>query len=665
MKGPTCEQEETVRDDADPTATPLVQHEAGWLTPAIQKSHQRSETFGLSTSMRPDYDVLPAADLVLKLEQSRILCAHATPVMESLHEQIVNTQNVIVLTDAEGLILHSIGDDDFLRRAEKVALRPGANWAEHLQGTNAIGTAIADHCPTVVHGAQHYLAANRFLTCSSVPILGPYGELIGVLDVSGDHRSYHQHTMALAKMSAQMIENHLFTNTFREKLQIAFHGRAEFLGTLMEGIAAFTCDGRFLSANRSAQFQLGLPLTALRAHTLSSLFGVSSAQMIDRLGANRDRHLSLNLNTGAVVCANVAFRRATLADGGWQPIAESEATPAAASALKPSAAGGPLSRLSYLDTGDPQVANVIAKVRKVIGKDIPILITGETGTGKELLAQAIHNDSPRRTGSFVAVNCASIPETLIESELFGYEEGAFTGGRRKGAVGKLLQADGGTLFLDEIGDMPYPLQVRLLRVLQERLVNPLGSTKSIPVDIAVVCATHRDLRGMIAQNRFREDLYYRLNGLVVKLPPLRERTDFASVIQKMLQCESLGHVNGERLSVASDVMMLFKRCAWPGNFRQLGNLLRTAAAMVDADGQIRREHLPDDFFDNLGNAGSASSRTIEAVGSHGARLEDVTVLAITSAVAEHGGNVSAAARALGISRNTIYRKMPLAPCTDD
>jgi len=665
MKGPTCEQEETVRDDADPTATPLVQHEAGWLTPAIQKSHQRSETFGLSTSMRPDYDVLPAADLVLKLEQSRILCAHATPVMESLHEQIVNTQNVIVLTDAEGLILHSIGDDDFLRRAEKVALRPGANWAEQRQGTNAIGTAIADRCPTVVHGAQHYLAANRFLTCSSVPILGPYGELIGVLDVSGDHRSYHQHTMALAKMSAQMIENHLFTNTFREKLQIAFHGRAEFLGTLMEGIAAFTCDGRFLSANRSAQFQLGLPLTALRAHTLSSLFGVSSAQMIDRLGANRDRHLSLNLNTGAVVCANVAFRRATLADGGWQPIAESEATPAAASALKPSAAGGPLSRLSYLDTGDPQVANVIAKVRKVNGKDIPILITGETGTGKELLAQAIHNDSPRRTGSFVAVNCASIPETLIESELFGYEEGAFTGGRRKGAVGKLLQADGGTLFLDEIGDMPYPLQVRLLRVLQERLVNPLGSTKSIPVDIAVVCATHRDLRGMIAQNRFREDLYYRLNGLVVKLPPLRERTDFASVIQKMLQCESLGHVNGERLSVASDVMMLFKRCAWPGNFRQLGNLLRTAAAMVDADGQIRREHLPDDFFDNLGNAGSASSRTIEAVGSHGARLEDVTVLAITSAVAEHGGNVSAAARALGISRNTIYRKMPLAPCTDD
>jgi sigma-54 dependent transcriptional regulator, acetoin dehydrogenase operon transcriptional activator AcoR len=659
------EQEETMRDDANHVDTPLVQHEAEWLTPSIQKSHQRSETFGLSALMRPDYDVLPAAELALKLEQSRILCAHATPVMESLHEQIVNTQNVIVLTDAEGLILHSIGDDDFLRRAEKVALRPGANWAEQQQGTNAIGTAIAECCPTVVHGAQHYLAANRFLTCSSVPILGPYGDLIGVLDVTGDHRSYHQHTMALAKMSAQMIENHLFTNTFRETLQIAFHGRAEFLGTLMEGIAAFTCDGRFLSANRSAQFQLGLPLTALRAHTLSSLFGLSSAQLIDRLRANRDRHLSLNLNTGAVVCANVEFRRAVLADGGWSHKPSSEARPDALRAPKPTAPAAPLSRLSYLDTGDPQVANVIAKVRKVIGKDIPILITGETGTGKELLAQAIHNDSPRRSGSFVAVNCASIPESLIESELFGYEEGAFTGARRKGAVGKLLQANGGTLFLDEIGDMPYPLQVRLLRVLQERLVNPLGSTKSIPVDIAIVCATHRDLREMIAQNRFREDLYYRLNGLVVKLPPLRERTDLASVIQKMLQCESLGDADGASLNVDSEVMTLFKQCAWPGNFRQLGNLLRTASAMVDADGQIRHEHLPDDFFEDLDNAGTAPPGTIDAVARQSARLQDVAVFAITAAVAKHHGNVSAAARSLGISRNTIYRKMPAPPCTDD
>ncbi|MGA9913151.1 MAG: sigma-54-dependent Fis family transcriptional regulator [Paraburkholderia sp.] len=646
-----------MRDDVSHAVTPMAAREAGWLTPSIQKSHERSETFGLSAAMRPDYDVLPAAELTLKLEQNRVLCAHATPVMETLHEQIVNTQSMIVLTDAEGLILHSIGDDDFLRRAEKVALRPGANWAEDRQGTNAIGTALAERCPTVVHGEQHYLAANRFLTCSSVPILDPYGDLIGVLDVTGDHRSYHQHTMALAKMSVQMIENHLFTNTFRETLQIAFHGRPEFLGTLMEGIAAFTCDGRFLSANRSAQFQLGLPLTGLRAHTLSSLFGLTSAQLIDRLRVSRDQHLSLNLSNGAVVCAHVEFRRATRADHAWPPEEHRESRPAQRIASSSPAASA-LSKLSYLDTGDPQIAAVIAKVRKVIGKDIPILITGETGTGKELLAQAIHNDSPRRSGAFVAVNCASIPETLIESELFGYEEGAFTGARRKGAIGKLLQANGGTLFLDEIGDMPYPLQVRLLRVLQERLVNPLGSAKSIPVDIAIICATHRDLRDMIVQNRFREDLYYRLNGLVVKLPPLRERTDLSAVIQKMLQSASSESADGQRLSVADEVMTLFEQCAWPGNFRQLGNLLRTAAAMVDADGELRREHLPDDFFDDVRSAAAAPVATTDTLPLSSGRLEDVAANAIAQAVAQHGGNVSAAARALGVSRNTIYRKLP-------
>jgi transcriptional regulator of acetoin/glycerol metabolism len=646
-----------MRDDVYHAVTSMTPREPGWLTPSIQKSHERSEIFGLSASMRPDYDVLPAAELALKLEQSRVLCAHATPVMESLHEQIVNTQSMIVLTDSQGLILHSIGDDDFLRRAEKVALRPGANWAEDRQGTNAIGTALAEQCPTVVHGEQHYLAANRFLTCSSVPILDPYGDLIGVLDVTGDHRSYHQHTMALAKMSVQMIENHLFTNTFRETLQIAFHGRPEFLGTLMEGIAAFTCDGRFLSANRSAQFQLGLPLASLRAHTLSSLFGLTSAQLIDYLRVSRDRHLSLNLNNGAVVCAHVEFRRAAYADDGRPPQERPE--PRTAHRVEPpSSAVGALSKLSYLDTGDPQIAAVIAKVRKVIGKDIPILITGETGTGKELLAQAIHNDSPRRSGAFVAVNCASIPETLIESELFGYEEGAFTGARRKGASGKLLQANGGTLFLDEIGDMPYPLQVRLLRVLQERLVNPLGSSKSIPVDIAIICATHRDLRDMIAQNRFREDLYYRLNGMVVKLPPLRERTDLSAVIEKMLQCASSESADGQRLSVAPDVMALFGQCAWPGNFRQLGNLLRTAAVMVDADGEIRREHLPDDFFDGLRTIAAAPAGTVDTLQLPRGRLEDVAASVIAQAVAQHGGNVSAAARALGVSRNTIYRKLP-------
>ncbi|VXC92783.1 Fis family GAF modulated sigma54 specific transcriptional regulator [Burkholderia sp. 8Y] len=638
-----------MQDEIREIAASHDEWESGGLIPAIRKAHERSETFGLNASTRPDYDVLTNADLLLKLEQNRVLCAHATPVMESLREQIVNTQSMIVLTDAQGLILYSTGDDDFLARAEKVALRAGANWAEERQGTNAIGTAIAERSATVVHGDQHYLAANRFLTCSSVPILDPYGDLIGVLDVTGDHRSYHRHTMALARMSVQMIENHLFSSTFHGMMQISFHGRPEFLGTLMEGIMAFTFDGRFLSANRSAQFQFGLPLSALRAHTLSSLFGLTSAQLIDRSHTSRAPHISLNLNNGTVVCARVRLNRAPFADA---TTAVAQTAPRALAPREPS------SRLALLETGDAKVSAVIGKVRKVIGKGIPILITGETGTGKELLAQAIHSDSPRRGGPFIAVNCASIPENLIESELFGYEEGAFTGARRKGAAGKVLQANGGTLFLDEIGDMPYHLQVRLLRVLQERVIDPLGSSKSIPVDVAIICATHRNLREMIAQNTFREDLYYRLNGLVVKLPPLRERTDLAVVIMNMMRTLSADEACNTRLSIDDDVMALFERYSWPGNFRQLCNVLRTAAAMVDDDGCIRREHLPEDFFDDPRVPAPVISEASTPSAFDCERLQEVTVAVIAATLARHHGNVSAAARALGISRNTIYRKLP-------
>jgi hypothetical protein len=318
-----------------------------------------------------------------------------------------------------------------------------------------------------------------------------------------------------------------------------------------------------------------------------------------------------------------------------------------------------LSSLHYLDTGDEKVSNLIRKVNLVMGRDIPILITGETGTGKELLAQAIHNDSPRASSPFVAVNCASIPETLIESELFGYEDGAFTGARKKGSTGKILQANGGTLFLDEIGDMPLGLQARLLRVLQERLVMPLGSTKSIPVNLALICATNRNLRDMIAQGQFREDLYYRLNGLVVRLPPLRERSDLETVIHRLLAAEA----GTAPFTVSPEVMDLFTRHNWPGNFRQLTNLLRTAMVMAGPDRVVGREHLPEDFLEDVTQLASATPPTASPAQAHptvavvSGRLEDVELLAIQAALDEHRGNVSAAARSLGVSRNTIYRKL--------
>jgi sigma-54 dependent transcriptional regulator, acetoin dehydrogenase operon transcriptional activator AcoR len=319
---------------------------------------------------------------------------------------------------------------------------------------------------------------------------------------------------------------------------------------------------------------------------------------------------------------------------------------------------------------------VIDKIRRVLDRDIPILILGETGTGKELLARAIHCDSARAKQPFVAVNCASIPDTLIEAELFGYDEGAFTGARRKGAVGKIVQANGGTLFLDEIGDMPIGLQAHLLRVLQERQVTPLGSSKSVAVDVTIICATHRNLREMIDAKQFREDLFYRLNGLAVRLPPLRERSDRMALVRRILEREA----PHRRLQLAPDVAELFQRYPWPGNVRQMFNVLRTAAVMAAQEPTITRDHLSDDFLEDarahLPKAATPvpaaeppqAAAPLPSPMTHAAwsaapdgkperSLEELELDAIRRAVEACGGNISEASKRLGISRNTIYRKL--------
>lgn len=635
----------------------------------IASSQERSRRFGLAPTYAPEYSGTSTQAVGALRVENHFLYQHAAPVMETLYEQIANTHSMVLLTTRTGTILHSLGDSDFLEKASQIALAPGVDWSEKSKGTNAIGTALAEEQPVVVHGSQHFLKSNQFLTCSCTPIIDPYGDVIGALDVTGDYRSYHQHTMALARMSAQMIENHMFADVFPTEVRIHFHARPEFIGTIVEGIAVFTTDGRLLSANRSAQFQFGMSINALRAHTFSSLFGIGISQFFDRARSANGQYLRLCLHDGVSVCckSELKFNQST------STLTQLSGEPAPTAVYKKQKEEKlPLSSLRYLDTGDPQVAAVIQKLRIIQGRDIPIMILGETGTGKDLLAQAIHNDSTRSHKNFVSVNCASIPENLIESELFGYEEGAFTGAKRKGSAGKILSAHEGTLFLDEIGDMPLHLQARLLRVLQERKVNPLGSEREVTVDVAIVCATNKNLKEMIANGTFREDLYYRLNGLIVKLPALRERNDLEVVIHKIL-----GSVcpEGSSVNIAPDVMSLFKRYAWPGNFRQLFNLLRTSVIMAECTGTIHMSHLPDDFLSEIDHLAPAqalpepatpphiqgSTSTFESLCSETFNLENVAIDAIAQALRTSKGNVSAAAKLLGVSRNTIYRKKHLLP----
>jgi sigma-54 dependent transcriptional regulator, acetoin dehydrogenase operon transcriptional activator AcoR len=633
--------------DAPPQSAPQQR------TELIRQSHRRSAALGLSRGERLEFGPMMRSDLVVARERNQRLCIHAAPVMQVLFEQIVNTESMIVLTDAHGTILHSVGDDDFLERATKVALAPGENWAEHAKGTNAIGTALFEEKPTLVHANEHFIHANSFLTCSAAPIFDPRGNVLGVLDVTGDHRGYHQHTMGLVRMSARMIENHWLSDDYNNRLRLHFHSRPEFIGTLLEGIVAVAPDGKILGGNRSALDQLALSGAALRAQSLTSLFGTSTAALYDYFRMPLATPLRLCLPSGQQFYVSARFDwpsqpvvggrlgesvgQATVieAEPVGAPATAGGASTAAAAALAAPEAN--VTGLKYLCTGDPQIELLVQKLRRIIDRDIPILVLGETGTGKELLARAVHQDSARARQPFVAVNCASIPESLIEAELFGYEDGAFTGARRKGAPGRIVQANGGTLFLDEIGDMPLALQARLLRVLQERSVTPLGSTKTIAVDIAVIGATHRNLREMINRHEFREDLYYRLNGLALRLPPLRERTDLDVVARRIV----VGHRPKDPPEISPQVMELFRRYPWPGNIRQLANVLRTAAVMSAGESTITAVHLSDDFLDE---ARSAPPRA-------------------AAAASEHGGSVFASApvRASGAGLPTDYRTTPSEP----
>lgn len=600
----------------------------GFVAEAIERSWRRCLDSGLDSASPVVNELITQQELAQKCEQNELLLSHARPEMATLNEQIAHTRSMVILTDNDGFILHSLGDDNFLSEAQRVALSPGCSWNEAQRGTNAIGTALMDKAPLTVQGAEHYMERHHILSCSAVPIFGAASELVGTLDVSNDYLKPQQHTLALVKMAAQMIENRLFRASCKGEFALHFHARPEFIGTLWEGIAVFSGDGNLVALNRSGQFQLELAGSARGVH-FDRLFDLPLNAMLARGNSAEQLIFPLRLANHARLFARLEISQERAQASRTESLARPKRTSAA--------------NFDMLNSGDPRVARAIAQVKMVIKQDIPILIEGETGVGKELFARAIHDASSRSSGPWIAVNCAALPEGLIESELFGYEEGAFTGARRRGSPGKLEQAHGGTLFLDEIGDMPLALQARLLRVLQERSVTPLGGSKAKPLDFALVSATNQKLREKVERGEFRSDLYYRLNGLSVTLPPLRQRTDLAALLELLLQVE---HAKGAEFS--AEVMQLFRTHPWPGNIRQLHNVVRTALALSSGK-PITELHLTQDFLDDF-------ERMAEK-GSDGATLDNMADEAIRAALQGNEGNVSAAARQLGISRNTMYRRM--------
>ncbi|WP_010173091.1 sigma-54-dependent Fis family transcriptional regulator [Pseudomonas sp. PAMC 25886] len=602
-------------------STPLA-HDA-----IILDSWRRCRAYGLDHQSTPSFDQLPADGVRQLLESQHSLVQTTHQEVLPYYENILSNSNcLIMLADNQGQVLTSWGTQRFIEPTLARGFSAGASWMERASGTNAIGTALA--CAQAVHieHDEHFLKANRFMTGSAAPIFDAQREIIAVLDVSSDSYLPPSHTLGMVKMMSQTVENRLILNLFRgEHFQLTFNTGLNNLDSQWAGLLIFDESGQVLSANRRADNLLGISLSRV---LIDSLFKVSLLELL-----NQPEGLPFSLQAAGRNRFQCLLKRPKQAPVQARVFVETK---------KPREPAPTAISLKTLHFGDARVEKAVRQAERLLEKDIPLLIHGETGVGKEVFVKALHQASSRSQQAFIAVNCAAIPAELVESELFGYEKGAFTGANQKGSIGLIRKADKGTLFLDEIGDMPLPTQARLLRVLQERCVQPVGSSELFPVDLRIISATNRSLREQVQLGRFREDLYYRIGGLTLELPPLRERTDKQALFKQLWQQH---REPTQWAGLSNEVLALFEQHPWPGNLRQVSSVLQVALAMAEEQ-PIRAEHLPDDFFVDLNGVVPEPSAE---------RLDDG--MDLTQRLKAAGGNISHLARELGVSRNTLYKRL--------
>ena len=582
----------------------------------IYESWLRCVALGLDSTRPPSIDSASPKVLRSEQEQRVLVRGLALAEMRTLHEQIAGSNFLIAFATPEGLLLDIVADKSFADTPEARNIRPGTLWSEPLCGTNGIGTAAFLKRPVVVHGSEHYFPSFGSLTCAASPIFAPDGSLAGILDASSDCVSRQSHTAALVCMAATQIENGLFRERHHRDILIAFHNRGEYLHTLTAGLIAVDDTGRILAANQAARILLhGLPTTPGRSFT--DIFRTRFTSFMDE-GRLRERQ-RLQDEVGSSFVATIEHPNVS---------------PMLRAVVRPRVAAPPVPPTPFVSV-DPVVARIVRQTEAAAQRKMPILIRGETGTGKEQLARHAHAASGR-SGSFVAVNCAALPESLIEAELFGYGEGAFTGARKGGSTGLVKEADGGTLFLDEIGDMPVTLQAVLLRFLDDWTVRPVGGAKR-QVDVLLISATNADLGESIAKGRFRSDLLFRLNTLEVTLPPLAQRSDFQAIAAHLLATIDPIRTLSPRLAEHLAIW------AWPGNIRELRNVLSRLTLQTE------------DSVIDLPEGAAVAGPQIEARRS--STRQGRQRAQVLSTYAETGNNVSETARRLGVSRNTIYRAL--------
>lgn len=596
----------------------------GLVSASVLRSWERSRHYGLSVGDKVLHGPIRASDLRDARAGLQALLNIAVPELGRLHEALPHGQWMFSCVSDAGVVLTSIGRVEAGELSS--GLRAGNRLHEPAAGTTGPGCALAERRPVIISAGEHYLdEASRF-SCAAVPLFDHRGRMVGVLNASSSRDCRPIQLLDALVLSSKAIQRELVRHqTAAAYLHV--HARADMLGTPLEGVLAIGPDGEIVGANDDARGALREGAADLEGLAVEALLGCSLARLLDCAG---DAPRRLVLGNGLCLHARVERPQETRL------------------ALAPRRPGAdPAS----VESAEPTITRALRHVIHAMQRQLPVLIQGETGTGKEVFARASHAASARAQGPFVAVNCSAIPADLIEAELFGYEDGAFTGARRGGAPGRFEQAHGGTVLLDEIGDMPLALQAKLLRVLQERRIARLGCGAERPIDVAVVCATHLDLEALMAQKRFREDLYYRINGVRVSLPPLRERADFSQIVAHIMDREACG------FQLSDDALALLAAFSWPGNIRQLDTVLRFAITALECEGGrggiIEIDHLPDDF--------RAAATRAPGVSDPAARLtQEVSSLErgiVREALAARGGNRTRAARDLGISRATLYRKL--------
>jgi len=621
-----------------------------FLRDFIERSWWRCLSAGVDPGRTQSPLVLPGEERLLLRERHRELIEATAPVMVQARDFLSESGTIMMLIDPGGVILQAEGDPGALETAMDIRLMPGADWTELTCGTNAIGTALSTRAPVQVHGGEHFCAGIKGWTCSAVVVRDlTSGEILGALDVSGLQDTYNRHCLALVIAAGGRIEAQLAAREAELRARILDAGLGRLSRIASGGLLFFDRKGRLIRADARA----GLSLAAM---------GIEPAEWRDAritLATSdsprgtrswlpewlRPEWVDPVVDRGAPVGAIVALPR---------PLHVGTSTVAGGTggANARTSAAQPIGPFGDVIGTSPALRQAVEKARLLADLDVPVLLRGETGAGKEVFAHAIHESGRRgQQGPFVALNCGGLPRDILASELFGYVEGAFTGARRSGMIGKIEAANKGTLFLDEIGEMPLDVQPFFLRALEGGEVYPVGSNSPRRVQFRLIAASNRDLDAEVAAGRFRMDLFYRVSVTSIRIPSLADRKeDIPALVDYFSRSAAKRHAIPVR-RFDPDVLIAFDCYQWPGNIRELRNVVESMVLLTDRD-VVGLETLPAEVAAAAQRKFDPGPTTGRAVG-----LEAVEREAIAQAIRRHGGNLKRVASELRISKSTLYAKI--------